>query len=596
MSFDIKKFSKIVITIRNLHQKFMKKGSPMESSAEPISEYTKEENSEPGSENEAEQVSGQDPSDGPSQINDIPITTTKSNSRLNNHLVSHRIDPNNRNTTKSKMKREHFIKGPFTKIAVEKKLKFNDLEGLNANKRGIEKIEEDDIKNFPNLYELELRGNKLTALENLDSCCHLDFIDARDNQISDINISGLRFVQTLLLSNNKLEDLHKLLSKISHLKDLRELDLRGNPVALEVGYKSSIISHFPNLKFLDETEVVQPKKKKGTLMSTILTSTVRGFSESFEKKNKKKGRKAKGPLTEIAIQTNQKCFDLEELVADNIGLEEIIEDDIKQFPNLQILYIPRNKIKTLNNLGHNCRITFIDARDNQISDIDLPKLDFVRELYLSGNVLHDYEKVISKISHMKDLETLDLRGNPLTLEKGYRQSMISHFANLKILDGLEVVHPKKKKGTLGETTRQTMTRDRPRSVLECLLTRPLSAADAIVKMKSDQIRMNQKLKIQKLEEEQTAVARKRKEEFEAASKKLPPLPDAVLEIDNKNKALNTIEKKPEKKRASTRMFIKAPVYQTLEEVPDNLEFAVKLNPNLPNVFTKRVSYRTMFPE
>ena len=158
-----------------------------------------------------------------------------------------------------------------------------------------------------------------------------------------------------------------------------------------------------------------------------------------------KVKRIKGPLTEIASHLKQKTFDMEELVADNIGLEELIEDDLKQFPNLQALFIPRNKLKILNHLEKNFRITFLDARNNQITDIDLPKQEFIRELYLSGNNLHDFEKILAKMSHMKDLETLDFRGNPLTLEKGYRQSVISQFQDLKILDGIEVTRPPKKK-------------------------------------------------------------------------------------------------------------------------------------------------------
>lgn len=411
-----------------------------------------------------------------------------------------------------------------------------------------------------------------------------------------------------------------------------------------------------------------------------------------------KGKKYKGPLTEIASHLKQKTFDMEELVADNIGLEEIIEDDLKQFPNLQALFIPRNKLKVLNHLEKNFRITFLDARDNQITDIDLPKQEFIRELYLSGNLLHDFDSILAKMSHMKDLETLDLRGNPLTLEKGYRQSFIAQFQYLKILDGIEVVRPPKKKGSRTPNPNYTRSNSNPnqvgtdfqnvlnsspqssetdqtdvnknnlttpmktaqnlntpalsksaspkpeaedssilsstetsseksaesnnqstptknnqtdnlqllskttearkkrsKSVLQCLLTRPLSSADAIVKMKSDRIRFKQMQKQKQIEEEQTAVARKRKEEYERKSKCPPPLPDALLELEKKSNTNNS-EKKPTVKRASTRMFIKAPVIQELEEVPYELEFAVKLNPKLPNIFNKRMTYAAVYPK
>lgn len=390
----------------------------------------------------------------------------------------------------------------------------------------------------------------------------------------------------------------------------------------------------------------------------------------------KKAKASKGPLTEIASHLKQKCFDMEELVADNIGLEQLDRNDLKQFPNLQFLYIPNNKLTILDNLENNFRLTFIDARNNQISDIDIPKQEYIRELYLSGNLLHDFDRILAKMTHMKDLETLDLRGNPLTLEKGYRQSVISQFQFLKTLDGIEVVRPEKKK--IDNATRQaflnsisrgqspiqskslppqnlcdtekdkeiqpdgdssenqesnsgnskrsgetiqskagyqtltnesktikpsiqstespnnTMKRTRPRTVLQCLLTRPLSSADSIVKKKSDHIRYKRMQRQKRIEEEQTAVARKRKEEFEKAANLPPPLPDALLELEMKNRPQNTVQQPPPK-RSSTRMFIKQPVIQDLEQIPDELEIAAKLNPELPNVFKTRVTYKTLYP-
>lgn len=390
----------------------------------------------------------------------------------------------------------------------------------------------------------------------------------------------------------------------------------------------------------------------------------------------KKAKASKGPLTEIASHLKQKCFDMEELVADNIGLEQLDRNDLKQFPNLQFLYIPNNKLTILDNLENNFRLTFIDARNNQISDIDIPKQEYIRELYLSGNLLHDFDRILAKMAHMKDLETLDLRGNPLTLEKGYRQSVISQFQFLKTLDGIEVVRPEKKK--IDNATRQaflnsisrgqspiqskslppqnlcdtekdkeiqpdgdssenqesnsrnskrsgetiqskagyqtltnesktikpsiqstespnnTMKRTRPRTVLQCLLTRPLSSADSIVKKKSDHIRYKRMQRQKRIEEEQTAVARKRKEEFEKAANLPPPLPDALLELEMKNRPQNTVQQPPPK-RSSTRMFIKQPVIQDLEQIPDELEIAAKLNPELPNVFKTRVTYKTLYP-
>ena len=316
----------------------------------------------------------------------------------------------------------------------------------------------------------------------------------------------------------------------------------------------------------------------------------------MKKGNSHRQCKSKGPLTALAISVNEKPFDTEELVADNIGLQSIAAEDISHFPNLHSLYIPNNNITVLNNLNANIRIAFLDARNNQITDIDLSKQEYMRELYLSGNKLQDLDRILTKLIHMRDLQTLDLRGNPLTLEKGYRNTMIQSFPTLKNLDGLEVEkHERIKPKLVG--VKATM-KNRPRTVLQCLLSRPLSSADASVQLRAEKIRKARELKLQREEEERTAAARKLKEEFDAkAAMKEAPMAEgfdylskSMMRTDVKND-----DTKPQT-RARSRMYIKKPIYTAKKELDEGEERAVKLNPHLPPIFKANVRYEIMYPQ
>lgn len=315
----------------------------------------------------------------------------------------------------------------------------------------------------------------------------------------------------------------------------------------------------------------------------------------------------KGPFSLVALNSKEKAFDREELVADNMGLTTLVAEDLKQFPNLQALYIPNNKIEKLDNLQNNFRITFLDARNNKIRDLDMEKQEYMRELYLAGNQLHDLEKILSKMDHMKDLKVLDLRQNPLTLEKGYRSLVISKFPDLITLDGLDVTpfeRKKKSTNTPSLTSVQTSvvsrkSGTRPNSVLQVLLARPLSAADATVQYKANRIRMAKIMKEKREMEEQTAIARKRKEEYEeAANKRIAPMADGsrVLERSELMQRCVPAATPQPKKRPTTRMYVKMPIYTKSGYLTADEERAAKLNPELPPIFDVRLSHKTVYPE
>jgi hypothetical protein len=398
----------------------------------------------------------------------------------------------------------------------------------------------------------------------------------------------------------------------------------------------------------------------------------------------------KGPFTTIGSKVKGKLHDIEEIVADNLGIEQIIPEDMAPFANLQALYIPNNKLQILNNLQLNYRLYLIDARYNRLRDVNLPEQRYLRELYLSHNKLESLETFIPKLVHMRELQVLDLRENPLALEKGYRNLVTTQIPTLLVLDGLPITRtpllrnlsqsqPLNRPGTStknpleslsvssiksqpesrsvpsmksdsqvgpdsstkgeaeaaqdpstkgesesgtdsaakgeGETRTepevmpqsppltasassreaQAKARQRPKSVLQYMTTRPLSAAERVVVNHANRIRAERELAKQRAEEEQTAIARKMKEEFEAAANRPLPIPDGF--IYPKGQSQVTEETKAPARMATLRMYLKTPEFKDRELELEEDQFALRLNPMLPKkIFSRRMLKKNVFPK
>jgi hypothetical protein len=300
----------------------------------------------------------------------------------------------------------------------------------------------------------------------------------------------------------------------------------------------------------------------------------------------------RGPFTTIGANIKGKLHDLEELVADNLGIDHIILEDMAPFHNLQALYIPHNKLRILNNLKYNYRLYFLDARFNEITDIDLPDQLYLRELYLSHNKLEDLDTFITKLVHMRELQVLDLRHNQLTLEKGYRATVISNIPTLKFLDGQDVTAAEKPKR---EEIAPSRPSTRPQTVLQFVRERPLSAAEQVVVRRANQIRLERIRAQKRLEEEQTAVARRRKEDFEALANRPPPIPDGFQFPKNKVEVVKAAD--VSERRSTLRWFMKQPEFKVRELTQDEDAFAMRLNPRLPQaIFSRRMTEKTVFPK
>ncbi|EAY21146.1 Leucine Rich Repeat family protein [Trichomonas vaginalis G3] len=301
----------------------------------------------------------------------------------------------------------------------------------------------------------------------------------------------------------------------------------------------------------------------------------------------KETKKTRNPFLETSSKLKVTPFSTQELVVDQANIHEIGPNDLSFYPNLVALYIPHNKIEVLNNLEKNIRLTLLDARDNLIKDLNLSRQTFLTELYLSSNKLQDLEQTLAKIVHLRNLEVLDLRGNPLTLEKGYRQTVAAAMPWLKVLDGLDISAADRPKHTIKRDNSNSRPR-RPQSILQHLMERPPSAADAVIIRKANKIRAQTALKQQRdVVEEKPVVVQQR----------TMPLPDC-LTIGLRKQPKEEEEQKDKtteipRRKTYSRMYIKRPVYTKTSELSDNDQKLIKLNPDLPPIFTQLKSEKVM---
>jgi hypothetical protein len=263
------------------------------------------------------------------------------------------------------------------------------------------------------------------------------------------------------------------------------------------------------------------------------------------------------------------------------------------FPNLQCLYVPFNHLKILHNLDGNPRLKLIDARSNELTEVALAHQPFLQELLLGDNQLRDLDIFMSRIAHMRDLSVLDLRGNPLSQEKGYRRIVIAKFLYLRVLDGLDITE-KERAPPQRLLTRAVFVRPRVKSMLDYLRSRPLSEADSSVEQKTLTIRRNQEQRRQRELEEATAVARARKEAFEAAAhQKTAPIPDWLRPPEGEKSGNRDGD---DQKRGPTRMWLKTARYRELELTSPEQALLMQMNPGLTDKALKRaVDFAVVYP-
>ncbi|XP_075686746.1 dynein regulatory complex subunit 3 [Rhinoderma darwinii] len=161
--------------------------------------------------------------------------------------------------------------GEAGRIAKMEGINFKDVTSLRLDFKNILKV--DNLWQFHNLTKLQLDNNIIEKLQGLDMLVHLVWLDLSFNNIEVIeglnaltelqdlslynnrisvleNMDSVKNLQVLSIGNNNLTSLENLIY-LRRFKQLRTLNLSGNPLSEDEQYKLFVAAHLPDLVYLD---------------------------------------------------------------------------------------------------------------------------------------------------------------------------------------------------------------------------------------------------------------------------------------------------------------------------------------------------------
>ncbi|XP_069066187.1 dynein regulatory complex subunit 3 isoform X1 [Pleurodeles waltl] len=134
-------------------------------------------------------------------------------------------------------------------LKIDNLWQFKNITKLQLDNNVIERIE--GLDTLVNLVWLDLSFNNIEKIGGLDALVKLEDLSLYNNRISQIeNLDTLKKLQVLSIGNNNLTSLENLIY-LRGFKDLRTLNIAGNPICDNEQHKVFIAAHIPQLVYLD---------------------------------------------------------------------------------------------------------------------------------------------------------------------------------------------------------------------------------------------------------------------------------------------------------------------------------------------------------
>lgn len=120
------------------------------------------------------------------------------------------------------------------------------------------------FEKFTSLHTLWLNNNELISLAGLENNTRLLNLHCHNNRIMRIGgtLRMLKYLVTLTLNCNALNDMDDVLGELQHLSKLTYLDLFDNPITQEDNYRLRVIAALPWVQVLDKHEVGDHERKE----------------------------------------------------------------------------------------------------------------------------------------------------------------------------------------------------------------------------------------------------------------------------------------------------------------------------------------------
>ncbi|XP_010390620.3 dynein regulatory complex subunit 3 isoform X1 [Corvus cornix cornix] len=144
-----------------------------------------------------------------------------------------------------------------------------NLTKLQLNNNVIEKIE--GLESLVHLVWLDLSFNNIEVIEGLDTLVKLQDLSLYSNRISKLeHMDALQELQTFSVGKNNLSILEDVVY-LRRLKNLRTLNLSGNPFCNKEHYMLFVVAHLPSLVYLDFKLVRDSTRQAAVLKYQDLT-------------------------------------------------------------------------------------------------------------------------------------------------------------------------------------------------------------------------------------------------------------------------------------------------------------------------------------
>ncbi len=199
--------------------------------------------------------------------------------------------------------------------------------------------------------------------------------------------------------------------------------------------------------------------------------------EAKEKREEEKRKKVADPMTLIDPSNLSGIKNLTEM---HFGEKEFLSlQNFEHFPNLEVVWLNKNSLSSLQGLKDNFRIKELYVFDNQLRELEpevFANLSHIRILNMNNNKLDDLEKNLKVLSKMPYLEQLSMSGNPFSNERNYRELIIKYLPRLKMLDRVTIsdAERRKVKNMFGNAENK---KNRPELVKDSLTKKTVNSAE-----------------------------------------------------------------------------------------------------------------------
>ncbi|KAM6379432.1 dynein regulatory complex subunit 3 [Pluvialis apricaria] len=134
-------------------------------------------------------------------------------------------------------------------LQIDNLWQFENLTKLQLDNNIIEKIEA--LEGLVHLVWLDLSFNNIEVIEGLDTLVKLQDLSLYNNRISKIeHMDTLQELQIFSIGKNNLTTLEDVIY-LRRFKNLRTLNLMGNPLCDDEQYTLFVVAHLPDLVYLD---------------------------------------------------------------------------------------------------------------------------------------------------------------------------------------------------------------------------------------------------------------------------------------------------------------------------------------------------------